>query len=82
MTKNSKYQTKIFLENQKRHYTPYYTEYGLLSMTVYTEWIKNKLSKHGGTINVKYHININSSPLSIMDLTIKVEQLNNDNKRG
>ena len=79
LTKNKKYQTKIILENKKRHYSPYYTEYGLLSMSVYTEHIKNDLSENGGSFNVKYELSINSDLISTIDITMKVEKIENNN---
>ena len=75
LTKNKKYQTKIVLENKKRHYSPYYTEYGMLAMSVYTESIETNLSDIGGSFNVKYHISMNSNFISTIDITMKVEKL-------
>lgn len=75
LTKNTKHQTKIILENGVRHYSPYYTEYGLLTMSVYTHSINNKLDKDGGVLNVKYSISLNANLLSVIDITIEVEKI-------
>ncbi len=75
LTKNTKHQTKIILENGVRHYSPYYTEYGLLTMSVYTHSINNKLDKDGGMLNVKYSISLNANLLSVIDITIEVEKI-------
>ena len=78
LTKNRKYQTKIILQRGKRHYSPYYTDYGLVTMSVYTHSIENNLSESGGEINVKYTISVNAGVVNIMDITVKLEKIKNE----
>lgn len=75
LTKNKKYQTKIILQKGKRHYNPYYTDYGLVTMSVYTQSIENNLTETGGEINFKYTISVNSGIVNIMDITVKIEKI-------
>ena len=75
LTKNTAHQTRIILEKGVRHYSPYYTEYGLLTMTVFTHDINNNLGKDGGTLNLKYAINVNTNLLGLTDITIEVNKL-------
>ena len=77
LTKNKKYQTKIILESGVHHYSPYYTDYGLITMSVYTYKIENNLSENGGKFRVNYSISVNSDIVSIMDLTVSVEKMPN-----
>ena len=76
LTKNKKYQTKIILEKGLRHYSPYYTDYGLITMNVYTHDIKDELKDFGGSLNVSYSINFNTELLNVIDVTVNVEKIN------
>lgn len=75
LTKNKKFQTKIILETGVRHYSPYHTDYGLITMSVYTYKIENNLKENGGSVEVNYSISVNSSVLNVLNLKVEIEKI-------
>lgn len=73
--KNSKFQSKLIFEKNKRHYSPYQTEHGVLSMSVYTHYIKSMCDSSHGFVNIKYSLDMNSGVLSTMNILITYDKI-------
>lgn len=67
-------QSKLILEKQKRHYSRYKTEYGVLNMGFYTENIECEMEEHSAKIKLKYSIDINSNLISDNEIYINVKR--------
>ncbi len=65
-------QTKLILEKGKRHNCVYDTEYGPMSLGVFTSVLKNDLDDLGGKLEVNYTLDIDSSLASRNKLLIEV----------
>ncbi len=75
--KNDTYQTKLILEKGKRHYCPYYTEFGMLMTGIFTHDINYNFTKSQGEVNFKYQLDINSMFAGSNDVTIKLKKMKN-----
>ncbi len=75
LTKNKKGQTKIILEKSVRHYSPYYTDIGSITLSVYTHGIEDNLSKFGGELGVKYSISVNGALINNIEITVLAEKI-------
>lgn len=74
LTKNTKYQTRIVFEKGVSHYSPYCTEFGLLTMSSFTHNIENNLSANGGNLNIKYSLSLNSNFISLTEISVDVKK--------
>lgn len=75
LTKNKKGQSKIILEKAVRHYSPYYTDIGSITLSVYTHGIEDNLSEFGGELGVKYSISVNGSLVNNIEITVIAEKI-------
>lgn len=64
--------TRLILEKGKRHTCIYGTEFGALSIGVYTSELKSELSDAGGKLSVNYTLDIESSLSSSNEILVEV----------
>ena len=48
----------MFLQTEKKHYSMYETPYGTMSLAIVTGEIKNDITAEGGTLEIRYDIEI------------------------
>lgn len=63
----------LIIETGKKHHCQYNTPYGSMDIGVYTHFIKNNLDKNGGTLHMKYTLDINSSYMSDNEIIVSVK---------
>lgn len=64
----------LVVEEGKRHLCQYSTEYGDFMIGIFGECIKNELSPEGGSLLLKYSIDINSGLLSKNKVEINMRE--------
>lgn len=64
--------SQLVFERGKRHVTLYNTEYGSLEVSVSTERINHALTDDGGTIDVRYAIEIDHVHAGVNELSVSV----------
>ena len=64
--------SQLVFERGKRHVTLYHTEYGSMEVAVSTERIEHALTDEGGTIDVRYAIEIDHVHASVNELSVSV----------
>ena len=65
--------TRLILEEGKRHYCQYDTGYGMLTIGTYAQEIDNRLDDHGGTVHIRYTLDMNASYTSFHEITVTVK---------
>ncbi|MBQ3928728.1 MAG: DUF1934 domain-containing protein [Clostridia bacterium] len=68
---------KLILEKGVRHKCEYVTSFGIITLGVYTEMVKNTLNDNGGELEVRYTIDIQSELASQNELILKIEEATN-----
>ncbi len=68
----------LILEKGERHKCEYVTSFGVISLGVYTESVRIDLGDHGGELEVKYTIDIQSELASRNELFLKIEEVEKD----
>ncbi|MBQ8994787.1 MAG: DUF1934 domain-containing protein [Oscillospiraceae bacterium] len=66
----------MVLEKGKKHVCHYMTPYGDLPLGVYTEYIKDDLSESGGTLDLRYSLDLNANFFALNHLKITVKEKN------
>lgn len=61
----------LILEKDKKHHCFYSTPYGTVNMGIFTYKIENSLDENGGTLYMKYAVDVDSAHIS--DNEIKIE---------
>ena len=64
----------LVIEQGKRHICQYQTLYGDITMGIYGDYVKNKLSLPKGSLKMQYTIDVNSSTLSKNKVDIKISE--------
>ena len=82
VTKNGLHKTQLILENEKRHYCPYHTPFGMMTMGINTQKINDELTKQGGNLFVSYELEINHNTASVNMLEITVKESKKDAQRN
>ena len=80
LIKNGVNQSKLVLEKGKRHHSPYYTDFGMLMLGVFTNNVDFHFSDNQGEMKIKYSMDINSSFISTNEVTIKIKRIDKQNK--
>ncbi len=70
--------TKLILEKGKRHYCPYYTEFGMLTVGIFTNEIDFRSEEPDGELYLKYSMDINSSFVGINEVKVKFRKKENE----
>ena len=66
--------TRLILENGKRHLCQYDTGYGNMMIGVFTSRLSSHLGDNGGSLEVIYTLDINSALSSLNELSITVKE--------
>ena len=64
--------TRLILEKGRRHLCLYDTGYGTMTMGVFTSELKSALGKDGGSLEIKYTLDIDSNLSSSNELLVEV----------
>ncbi len=67
--------TRLILEEGKRHLCLYDTGFGTLSVGVFTSLLETHLSKRGGRVNVKYTLDIDSNLSSCNEIQVDIRPM-------
>lgn len=65
-------ESHLILEANKPHSCLYGTEYGQFTMRIFTKKIENCLQENGGSLHLKYTIDINSSYSSENEIYLEI----------
>lgn len=65
----------LIIEPGKKHHCHYSTPYGNMVVGIYTHAIKNSLSENGGSLYMKYTIDINTSYMSDNEIIMNVKAI-------
>lgn len=80
LIKNGEGQSKLILEKGKRHHSPYYTDFGMLMLGVFTNNIDFHFSEGKGELKIKYSMDINSSFVSVNEVTVGIQKIDKQSK--
>lgn len=69
--------TRLILENGKRHLCQYDTGFGSMTVGVFTSRLDSKLNDEGGSLNISYTLDIDSALSSLNELFITVKEAKN-----
>lgn len=64
----------LILEKGSRHKCEYITSFGMISLGVFTEKVDINLNEKGGSVKVRYQIDIQSELASINELNINIKE--------
>lgn len=79
LIKNSDSNSRLLLELGKRHRCFYNVEYGIMELGVYTKSIDSTLNDNGGTLDIKYSLDLNYDVTSLNKIHLEVWRVNNNN---
>ena len=65
----------LVIEPKKKHHCHYETPYGSMDIGIYTHSIINKLNDDGGTLYMKYTIDINASYMSDNEIILNIKKV-------
>lgn len=74
--------TRLILENGKRHLCQYDTDFGSMMIGIFTNRFDADLNDAGGSLNVSYTLDINSSLSSLNELSITVKEAKNNDVKN
>lgn len=69
--------TRLILENGKRHLCQYDTDYGNMMIGIFTSRLDSELDDAGGSLKISYTLDINSTLSSMNELSITVKEAKN-----
>lgn len=64
--------SNLVIETGKKHYCLYGTPFGDITVGIFTHKIENSLSENGGSLYLKYTIDVNSSYMSDNEIYLDV----------
>ncbi len=67
--------TRLILENGKRHLCQYDTGFGSLTVGIFTSRLISRLDDTGGSLDISYTLDINSALSSINELSITIKEV-------
>ena len=73
MSRTGSVMSNLVVELGKKHHCVYGTPYGDLMVGVNAKYIDSDLSEHGGKLDFKYVIDVNSSYVGDFDISIEVK---------
>lgn len=73
INRTGKSNSNLVLEMNKKHYCHYGTPYGDMMVGVFTHSIKNNINNNGGSLYMKYTLDINSSYVSDNEIFLDIE---------
>ena len=75
VTRTGAANSDLMIEPGKKHHCHYMTPYGAMEVGIYAEHIKNSLASDGGTLEMKYTLDINSTYISDNEIILDVKKL-------
>ncbi len=75
LIKNNSQQTRMIFEKNKRHYCPYYTEFGTLTFGIFTNNIHFNGDELSGKLFLSYTLDMNSSLISECELNLNFKKI-------
>ncbi|BED92444.1 MAG: DUF1934 domain-containing protein [Candidatus Paraimprobicoccus trichonymphae] len=76
ITRSGRGKPKLVLEKNKRHHCFYSTEYGFVRIGLFTDQIELDLNSSGGSLKIKYFLDINHIISGLNEICIKVRENN------
>lgn len=73
MTRTGTTFSNLVFENGVRHFCHYGTEYGDCMVGITTQELSNCLDENGGTVHLKYSVDVNAGLMTENEITIKVK---------
>lgn len=64
--------SNLMIETGKKHYCLYGTPFGEITVGIFTHKIDNRLDENGGTLYLKYTIDVNSSYVSDNEMYLDI----------
>lgn len=64
--------SNLVIETGKKHYCLYGTPYGDITVGIFTHKIENSLSENGGSLYLKYTIDVNSAYMSDNEIYLDI----------
>ncbi len=74
LMRNRIYRTNLVLEAGKRHLCQYGTQFGSIMLGVFTQSVNIALDDHGGSLEAKYTLDIDTSLASENEILITVKE--------
>lgn len=74
LERNGKTTSRLIMEKGQKHMCHYDTGYGNLVVGILADKIESSLSESGGSVNLRYMLDINSNALSTNELNIIVKE--------
>lgn len=68
-------QSNLVVEKDKKHYCHYNTPFGEMMVGIFTKEIKNELTENGGTLSLKYTVDVNASYVSDNEIFLDVRKI-------
>ena len=68
----------LILEKGERHRCEYRTPYGNMTLGIFTEKVSVELDDNGGSISVRYNIDIENELASTNELTLHIKEADNN----
>ncbi len=75
VTRTGSTNSDLMIEPGKKHHCHYMTPYGSMEVGIFAEHIKNSLNQDGGTLEMRYTLDINSSYISNNEIILDVKKL-------
>ncbi len=72
------YPSQLVFEEGKRHMSLYQTDFGQLTVSVRTERIRSSLNDEGGTLDVRYSVEIDHAHAGVNNLRVDVRATGGD----
>lgn len=72
--RKGEFESRLILEEGKRHQCYYRTPVGNMMIGIYTESVNISLNEKGGKLNLKYYLDFNNDLVSNNELKIKVKE--------
>lgn len=74
LTRGGGQNSEMVLEKGQRHYCHYDTGFGSMMVGIFANSIESRLGKDGGTLDIRYSLDINSGLTSINEIHIDVKE--------
>lgn len=74
VSRTGDFQTNLVMQKRKKHFCYYETPFGDFPVGVSAQYIQNQLTDNGGTLEMHYTIDVNSTLLSANEIHIQVVQ--------
>lgn len=75
LIKNNLKQTRMIFEKNRRHYCPYHTDLGTITFGVFTDLIDFKEKASGGSVHLRYSLDMNAALVSENELNIEFKKV-------